>query len=506
MRLSKRDTAVVVSSFLLSLGLSGTARGEVETRSTLALTYREGSGSQVDMVGTGATRGNLGKADVKRSEGRTRVKLKLEALPHPQTLGSFYTTYMLWAVAPEGRAESLAELPHSEKFDVDATTSLPTFGLIVTAEPDSAVTRPGPKLIAQNAANEDTKGRIQTGQVEYETADERVVSVRGGPDFQTPLPVLGARRAVELAQAAGAARFAADELREAEVKLATAEQLASGHKKLSKEADIAARDAMRLAEHARGLTGEREEAAGLARERRAARRAINQATSAAEVAQDEAARAGAQASSAQAQASQAQAQAAQAQAQAAMERQQAEQARNQADDAMLETAKAKASVMEAQSEADRARLEAQQARQDQAALQEQLYQSLSAVLETRREARGLIVNLSDVLFDFNKATLTPGAREKLSKLAGILIAYPGTYRIDIEGHTDSVGSPEYNESLSRGRAQSVSSYVAQAGIRPDRIGTVTGFGETRPVASNDSAAGRQQNRRVELVIGGLEGQ
>jgi outer membrane protein OmpA-like peptidoglycan-associated protein len=491
MHLWKRDTIVVVSSFLIAAGLAVPARAaDVDTRSTVALTYREGSGTQVDLVGRGQTTGTVGKADVKRSEGRTRVKLKLEALPHPQSLGSLYTTYMLWAVAPEGRAESLAELPHSKSFDVDATTAMPTFSLIVTAEPDSAVTRPGPRLVAENAVNDETKGRLQSAKVEYETADERAIAVRGGPDFKTPLPVLGARRAVELARAAGADRYADGELKEAEIKLATAEQLWSGRDKLSKEADVAARDAMRLAEHARSLTGERAEAAGLARERRNARTAVNQAMDQAETAQDRA--------------EQAQAQAAQAQAQAAMERQQAEQARTQADDAMLETAKAKASVLQAQSDADRARLEAQQARQDQAALQEQLYQSLSAILETRREARGLIVNLSDVLFDFNKASLTPGAREKLSKLSGILIGYPGTYRVDIEGHTDSVGSPEYNQALSRGRAQSVSSYITQAGIPAEHLGTVTGFGESRPVASNDDAAGRQQNRRVELVIGGLE--
>ena len=490
MNVWKRNAAVVVSSFVLSLGMLTTAGADVDTRSTLALTYREGSGTQVDMVGAGTMSGTLGKADVKRSQGRTRIKLKLNELPHPQSLGSVYTTYMLWAVAPEGRAESLAELPHSKSFDVEATTSLPTFGLIVTAEPDSAVARPGPRLIAQNAMNDETKGRVQTGKVEYETADERAIAVRGGADFKTPLAVLGARRAVELARAAGAERFAADELGEAEARLATAEQLWSGRDKLSKDADIAARDAMRLAEHARSVTGERQVAAGLARERRAARTAVNQAMTAAEAAQD--------------QAEQAKTQAAQAQAQAALERQQADQARNQADDAMLETAKAKASVMQAQGEAERAKLEAQQARQDQAAIQEQLYRSLSAILETRREARGLIVNLSDVLFDFNKASLTPGAREKLSKLAGILIAYPGTYRIEIEGHTDSVGTHEYNEALSRGRAQSVASYVAQAGIPSSRIGSVTGFGETRPVASNDSAAGRQQNRRVELIIADLE--
>jgi outer membrane protein OmpA-like peptidoglycan-associated protein len=360
----------------------------------------------------------------------------------------------------------------------------------VTAEPDSAVTRPGPRLIAQNAVNDDTKGRVQTGKVEYETAEQRALAVRGGPDLQTPLPLLGARRAVDLARAAGADRYAEEELAEAKAKLSVAEELWGGRDKLSKEADMAAREAMRLGEHARSVTAERQAAAGLARERRDARMAVSEARSAADAAQDEAQRA--------------QAQAEQAQAQAAVERQQAEQARTQADDAMLESAKAKASVMEARGEAERARLEAQQARQDQAAMQEQLYRSLSAILETRREARGLIVNLSDVLFDFDRASLTPGAREKLSKLSGILIAYPGTYRIEIEGHTDSVGTPQYNESLSRGRAQSVASYIRQAGIPPDRIGAVTGFGETRPVASNDNAAGRQQNRRVELIIGDLE--
>jgi outer membrane protein OmpA-like peptidoglycan-associated protein len=490
MRRWKCHTAVIVCALLISATLTIQSRAETGTRSTLALTYREGSGTQVDMVGTDTLTGTLGRADVKRSEGRTRVKLKVDALPHPQSLGSLYTTYILWAVAPEGRAESLAELPHSKSFDVDATTSLPTFGLIVTAEPDSAVARPGPRVVAQNAVNADTKGRVQTGKVEYETADERAISVRGGPDFTTPLQVLGARRAVELARAAGAEEYAGHELDDAKAKLAAAEQLWSGRSKLSKEGDMTAREAMRLAEHARHVTGERETAAGLATERRAARTAVREARTAAEAAREEAV--------------QAQGQAAQAEAQAAIERQQAQQARTQADDAMLESAKAQASVIEAQGEAERAKLEAQQARQDQAAMQEQLYRSLSAILETRREARGLIVNLSDVLFDFDRATLTPGAREKLSKLAGILIAYPGSYRIEVEGHTDSVGSDAYNESLSRGRAQSVATYVTQAGIPSNRIGAVAGLGETQPVASNDSAAGRQQNRRVELIIAELD--
>ena len=132
--------------------------------------------------------------------------------------------------------------------------------------------------------------------------------------------------------------------------------------------------------------------------------------------------------------------------------------------------------------------------------QQRLYISLSEILETRREARGLIVNLSDVLFDTGQATLKPGAREKLSKLAGILLAYPGAYRIEIEGHTDSVGSDESNLNLSRGRAESVRDYLAQNGIKSERVIATRGFGESNPVAGNETAAGRQINRRVEIII------
>src|SRR3977135_4458996 len=95
--------------------------------------------------------------------------------------------------------------------------------------------------------------------------------------------------------------------------------------------------------------------------------------------------------------------------------------------------------------------------------------SFSEILETRREARGMIVNLSDVLFDFNQASLKPGAREKLSKIAGILLDYAGPYHMEIEGHTDAIGSQDYNQKLSEDRAQSVSSYLLKEGLPSDRI-------------------------------------
>lgn len=175
-------------------------------------------------------------------------------------------------------------------------------------------------------------------------------------------------------------------------------------------------------------------------------------------------------------------------------------ARERVEQAQSETAKAKANEGQARDQAEVARLQAEEARRERDAAQQRLYFSLSEILETRREARGLIVNLSDVLFDTGKATLKLGAREKLSKLAGILSAYPGVYQIEIEGHTDSVGSNESNVNLSRGRAESVRDYLVQSGVKPERVIAARGLGESQPVADNDSPAGRQVNRRVEIII------
>jgi len=184
--------------------------------------------------------------------------------------------------------------------------------------------------------------------------------------------------------------------------------------------------------------------------------------------------------------------------------------RSQRERAEAEVARAAALRQQeaAQLEAQRAQLAAdeanrlrEQAERERAELRDRLQQQLNLVLETRESARGLIVNMSDVLFDLNKATLKPGAREKLAKVSGILTAYPGL-QIEIEGHTDSTGTDEYNQQLSERRAQSVQSYMIEQGIAAKDILAVRGLGESTPVASNDNSAGRQQNRRVELVVSG----
>jgi outer membrane protein OmpA-like peptidoglycan-associated protein len=503
--------ALATLAIFLSAGTGLAHAQATAARSTLALTYREGQGSTVLIDGRGALSGQLGRADVKRNSGRTRVKLKLDSLPNPQTLGPLYTTYVLWAVAPEGRAENLAELPHSRSFDVEATTSFASFGLIVTAEPYAGVGLPGPRLVGENVPGPDTEGRVQSGRIDYEPAVERPIDEALRADLSTPLLVLGARRAVQMAEAAGADRFAREDLRDAQVKLAALEQIQGGKKKLSKDSETLARDVIRLAEQARVTASKRADQAALAAERRDARRAVSDAQSDAQRAQADAQRAQSEADRAQADAQSArsaedaarqsaldeQQRAAQARAEAAAAAEAQRQAREQAEQAQRDAATS-------QQQAALAQAQAQQALQDKAALQERLYQSISAILETRREARGLIVNLSDVLFDFDQASLKPGAREKLSRLAGILLAYPGHFNIQVEGHTDSVGTHDYNQRLSSGRADSVRNYLSQAGISSAVFTRVAGLGETHPVSSNETASGRQMNRRVEVIISDLD--
>jgi outer membrane protein OmpA-like peptidoglycan-associated protein len=188
---------------------------------------------------------------------------------------------------------------------------------------------------------------------------------------------------------------------------------------------------------------------------------------------------------------------------------QADSDRNRAAtaDANLATADAQQRQRDAETESERNRLAAansdqqlQQAVRDREELRARLLVQFNAILETRDTARGLVVNMSDVLFDSAKYTLRPAAREKLAKISGIVLAYP-TLALAIEGNTDSVGGDAYNQTLSENRAGSVRDYLATEGI-PAASMTSRGFGKTQPVASNDTESGRQRNRRVELVVSG----
>jgi outer membrane protein OmpA-like peptidoglycan-associated protein len=458
-------------------------------RATLAIKYPEGDGTSIDMVGTALSPRVRGRAYVKRAAARTRVKLEITNLDHPQSLGSYYTTYLLWAIAPEGQADIMGEIPATViGHELEVTTPYQTFGLIITAEPHAMVKLPSPAIVAENALRKNTKGGLTASRIEYraDTGSLYAVSDGGGPDYNTPLSVLGARRAVDIARRAGAREYADTELREAEVRLAALERIWPRNINKEKRFRGEAQDVMRLAEQARALAVERLEQARLAAERRDADRTIALAQSEANRAKDEAEQARNEA----------------ANYRQALARSESElmQARQRVEQAQTEAERAKANEELARIQAEHARLEAEQARRERDEAQQRLFISLSEILETRREARGLIVSLSDVLFDFDRATLKPGAREKLSKLAGILQAYPGQYWMEIEGHTDAIGSDQYNVRLSEARAYSVRDYLVQAGIAQNRIVAIRGFGKTRPVATNDTPEGRQMNRRVEIVI------
>jgi outer membrane protein OmpA-like peptidoglycan-associated protein len=490
-------------------------------RTTLAVRYSENKKTSVDLKGTSLAPRVLGKIDVSYKKNDARIKLKVENLDSPQVLGPFYTTYVVWAVTPEGQTENLMELPSGSIVEGQTQSLAQTFGVIISAEPHSAVKTPSQKVVAETALPKKSDYGVQTTQAEYradkgsfyETQEDSILK----PDYTTPRLVLGARRSIDIARRAGAKEFAKDEFKQAQEKLATLEQVWPYNLKADTKYSGLARDVMRLSQVARDLSVEREEQARIEDERQERIRRLEEARAQAEAAKAEAERVKLEAERARAEAelSKARAEAAKADAEkaeraAAEERARREEAARQAEAAQLA---AKASAEAARLETERARAETERARQaaeaakrERDAALQKLYVSLSEILDTKRETRGFIVNLGDVLFDTGRATLKLPAKEKLSKLAGILLAYPGTLTLEIEGHTDSVGGDEYNNKLSQSRAQSVSDYLTSAGVKSERIKAVTGFGKTKPVAPNDTNAGRQMNRRVEVVIDDSEAQ
>jgi outer membrane protein OmpA-like peptidoglycan-associated protein len=177
-------------------------------------------------------------------------------------------------------------------------------------------------------------------------------------------------------------------------------------------------------------------------------------------------------------------------------------AKEAAERAKAEAAQAQATVAaeKAEREAAEANRLRQQAEQEKQQLRAQLLQQLNAVLETKDTDRGLVVTMADVLFDSGKYTLRPAAREKLAKLSGIVLGHPGL-RLAAEGHTDSTGTSEFNQKLSVKRAEAVAEYLSSQGVPRDSL-SASGFGDTKPIAENNTSAGRQQNRRVELIVSG----
>jgi outer membrane protein OmpA-like peptidoglycan-associated protein len=488
-------------------------RVTVVARTTKAINYRHLSGpTKIDFRGTVLLPLSEGQAKVESKKGAVHIQAQFEKLEPATRFGPEFLTYVLWSVSPEGRADNLGEVVvEGSKSKLDVTAQLQAFALIVTAEPYFAVTQPSEVVVLENVVRPDTLGNVEEVDAKFDLLQRSQYIMQANsqppaPDSRTPLELQEARNAVQIAKALGADHYAADSFNKAAQLLQQAEGYLA-HKGEKKQVEMTAREAVQTAEDARAITDKRLQEEKLAQERQAAAdreaKAKAQAEEAeraeleAQLAAERAAREKAEAEAARI-AALAQQQAAQAEAERS--RLAAEQAAREKAEADAARAAALVQQQAAQAEAEAARKAAQQAEAEKAELRARLLNQLNMVLQTRDTARGLIVNMSDVLFDTGSYTLRPGAREKLAKISGIVLAHPGL-TLQIEGHTDSVGSDEYNQVLSERRAGSVRDFLVEQGV-PAATVTASGFGKTQPVASNETPEGRQRNRRVELVVNG----
>jgi len=452
-------------------------------RTTKAVNYHfRSGGTKVDLQGTDLMPAASGIARVESHLGSITLDLKVSGLQSPQTFGTEYLTFVLWAITPEGRASNLGEVVPGDDRKMKVTTDLQAFGLVITAEPYFGVTQPSDLVVMENIVRPDTVGASEYIDAKYELVGrgqyipKREAYAPLVLDPKVPLYLHEARNAVRIAQLAGAEQFASDSFGKAAQLLQQAEGYQARKNPEQKPIATAARESVQAAEDARLIS--------------LRRRAQEDAANEQQAASDREAKANNET--------------AQANAKADVQSEAARMARAEADQARAGQARAEADSAQAKTDAANtvalAQEQAAKAEADKAQLRSQLLSQLNAVLATRDTARGLVINMSDVLFETAKSGLRPLARERLAKIAGIVVANPDLQLI-AEGHTDSVGTDAYNQQLSEERAESVRNYLVQQGV-PASSATSRGFGKTQPVASNQTAAGRQQNRRVELVVSG----
>jgi outer membrane protein OmpA-like peptidoglycan-associated protein len=443
--------------------------------------HRSGS-TTIGFEGTPLLPAAKGEAKVTSERGGITIDASFRGLTPANGFGKEYLTYVLWAISPDGRAQNLGEvLPAGTKNNIRVTTAFQSFGMIVTAEPYFSVEQPSDVVILQNVIREDkTNGVLEKVTANYyllprgayaETAGSKTVMHPITRDEKSPLELFEAENALRIAQDTGADKYAPEIMAKAQLDLQNATAIDNSKHPDRKMEITNAREAVERAEDARITTLRK-----MAAEKREAEIAARQ---------------------------HAQAQAAQSQLDAQKSELQAQQAKLEAEQAQAAKAQADAARAQAEAEAAEARAKAAEASKsanDANAVREKLREQLNSVLATSETARGLIVNMSDVLFDTGKYTLKPTTQISLAKVAGILEAYPGL-KVQVEGYTDSVGSDDYNQKLSENRAAAVKDFLVSQGVTESNI-TSQGFGKSNPVADNATASGRAQNRRVNMVVSG----
>jgi outer membrane protein OmpA-like peptidoglycan-associated protein len=454
--------------------------------------FNRNGATHVGFTGTNLLPSARGDAKVNSVTGKTEISAHFEGLTPANGFGAEYLTYVLWAISADGRPQNLGELELSgNKANLNVTSSFQAFGMIVTAEPYYAVSQPSDVVVLQNVFTDKTNGVLQQVNVHYQllpkglyapTSGSRSVEFPITDREHTPLALYEAYNAQRIAASVGADKYAPDIMKEVATDLRNAQDIQSNKHRDVKMEFTYARSATQRAEDARLVTLRKQQ-----EERQ-------------QEAQD--AKLKAQQDALQSQ------QAAMRSQQAAMQSQQeASNAQAAADSAAAAQAQAEAAKAKADAEAANARAQAAQAqqqaeasKQEAAATREKLRAQLNSVLATTESARGLIVNLGDVLFDTARYTLKPNAQIALAKVSTILQLHPDL-KVQVEGYTDSVGGDEYNQKLSENRANAVHDFLIQNGVPAANV-TSVGYGKADPVASNSTADGRRQNRRVNLVVSG----
>jgi len=508
-------------------------RVDVTARTAKAFNYQHRSGAtKIDFRGTDLLAKASGEAKVESKQGYIEIEVEFDELAPANKLGAEYLTYVLWAITPEGRTANLGEvLLNGNRSKLNVTTELQVFGLVVTAEPYFSVTRPSDLIVMENVVRADTQAKVEQIDAKYELLKRGQYQRLTNPlvlklDSKIPLELYEARNAVQIARGQGADRFATDTFQKAEATLAQAEAY-QARKAGDKSVIMTSREAVQTAEDSRAIAVKRQEEDALAaeRQRSADREAESENSRIAAQAQTDRVTRDAEAARLSASANadrlmrEKDAQAAAALvASDLMKREEAARlaaAKVEADrlriasDLQLAAASAEADRLKRENESQKAANQSEldslakqkaQLEAEKAELRLQLLNQFNLILQTRDTARGLIVNMSDVLFDTGKYSLKPLAREKLAKVAGIVSGHAGL-KLEVEGHTDSVGSDDSNQTLSNNRGGAVRDFLILQGMQVSSV-TSKGFGEAQPVASNDTSDGRQQNRRVELVISG----
>ena len=505
-----RQFVFALSACLVFVSLA-VGQQDVE-RKTVAITYPLDETVTVKFRGTTVLPRLKGEAKVKRAGRRgTRVELSIDDLPRASELGGIYTTYILWAISPDGHVDNLGEIKRSGSSFVnsklDVTTPLQTFALILTAEPHFLMKVPSRMVVMENLPPQRPNGsQVETVDVRYigNSSDYfRNVHVPEIPDSdyrQTPVSLLGARQAIALAKYAGASQDAPDELQTAEDQLQEAEKAWRLNSKIE-EVDLDARRATSSGAHAEEVAMARR-AARLQREQiRRRDEAVRSAEQSAEASQREVAQLRAALEKEQRARELAERDLGTTNDQLREKRVEIAQLRDEVQTlrSESETAKLKLARLEGEKQAETDRIEAERREAERRTAEANLKTTLSKYGTLKQTSTGFRLILPETIWTNTRtATLSAASAAKLEPLAALLASNPD-YQILIEAYTDNKGNEVSLQQLTQERARVLSDRFQSAGVDATRI-QANGMGASNPLAPNTTVAGQKKNRRVEITF------